>query len=75
MFNPEIGYSYFMANNRHRMKGTRIHIRAIIEGNNIVYRWYGAHKQWWHYEICGIEDLDYLYQAKVLSKKKRSLNV
>jgi len=28
----------------------KIHILEIIEGM-IVYKYYGKHKQWWHYEI------------------------
>lgn len=32
-------------------KPYKIHILAIIEENYIVFRWYGRHKQWWHYEI------------------------
>lgn len=28
----------------------KIHILAVIEGM-VVYRWYGRHKQWWHYSI------------------------
>lgn len=29
----------------------KIHILAIIDGDQIVYKWYGRHKQWWNYEI------------------------
>lgn len=29
----------------------RIHIVAIVENEMIVYRYYGKHKQWWHYGI------------------------
>jgi hypothetical protein len=28
----------------------KAHVLAIVEGN-IVYKYYGVHKQWWHYEI------------------------
>ena len=28
----------------------KIHILAIIQ-DMVVFRWYGKHKQWWHYEI------------------------
>lgn len=32
-------------------KPYKIYILAIIETDMIVYRWYGRHKQWWHYVI------------------------
>lgn len=32
-------------------KPYKIHITAIIDMNMIVFKWYGRHKQWWHYEI------------------------
>ena len=41
-------YSLQFAAGLHRYK---IHILAIIEERQVVYRWYGKHKQWWHYEI------------------------
>ena len=35
----------------------KIHVLAIADGCQIVYRWYGKHKQWWHYEIEDAEIL------------------
>ena len=29
----------------------KIHIVAIVDGGMVVYKFYGKHKQWWHYEI------------------------
>ena len=29
----------------------KIHILAIVDEGYIVFKWYGKHKQWWHYEV------------------------
>ena len=29
----------------------KIHILAIIDEHQVVYRFYGVHKRWWHYRI------------------------
>lgn len=44
------GEKYRMLGNMHCMGSTKIHILAVVEGM-IVYKWYGKHKQWWHYQI------------------------
>jgi len=31
-----------------------IHIRAIVDKDQIVFCWYGKHKQWWHYQVESI---------------------
>jgi len=36
----------------------KIHIRAIVDDNMIVYKWFGRHQQWWHYEIECAEILE-----------------
>ena len=43
----EIGKTYHIYNGY----VYKIHIRAIIDDKYVVYRWYGKHKQWWHYQI------------------------
>ena len=50
----KVGQKYILKGNVHRMGQTKIHISAVIvdgERTLIVYKWYGQHKQWWHYEI------------------------
>jgi len=32
-------------------KPHKIHILTIVDEHQVVYKWYGRHKQWWHYEI------------------------
>jgi hypothetical protein len=48
----------------------KIHILAIVE-EMVVYRWYGRHKQWWHY---GIEEPNMLefYIKKVKGKNNEN---
>lgn len=29
----------------------KCHVLAIVDKDYIVYKWYGRHKQWWHYEV------------------------
>lgn len=29
----------------------KIHILGIVDCEQIVFKWYGRHKQWWHYQI------------------------
>lgn len=43
-----------------------IHIVAIVDLDQVVYKYYGRHKQWWHYEI---EQVD-LLQVRIDRTKK-----
>ena len=36
-------------------KTYKAHIVAIVDRNMIVYKWYGRHKQWWHYDVEHID--------------------
>ena len=29
----------------------KIHVLEIVDGQYVVYKWYGRHKQWWHYNV------------------------
>jgi hypothetical protein len=33
------------------IKPYKIHICAIVDDNMVVFKWYGRHKQKWHYHI------------------------
>jgi len=37
----------------------KIHILAIVDENMVVYKWYGRHKQYWHYVVENKEMLEY----------------
>ncbi len=45
----------------------KLHICAIIDEEYVVYKWYGKHKQWWHYQIEHM----YIIDAKI----KRALEL
>jgi len=69
---PEVGYSYFLDNIQHRERGTRIHVRAIVDDFQIVYCWYGLHKQWWHYGLMSIYDWQSWSERNKITKKQKS---
>ena len=39
-------------------KPYKIYVLAIIDGDQIAFKWYGRHKQWWHYQIEHADILD-----------------
>jgi len=49
MMNFIKGNTYYIL--RSTGKPYKIHILAIVDSNMVVFKWYGRHKQWWHYEI------------------------
>jgi hypothetical protein len=54
-------------------KAYKIHIVRIVYDAGrklVVYKWYGKHKQWWHYNI---EYADYL-KGKILICKEQLRN-
>ena len=42
-------------------KPYKIHIVSIIDDNMVVYKWYGRHKQWWHYVV----EIDSILEIKI----------
>ncbi len=55
------------------VKPYKIHIVSIIKDNGnrlVVYKYFGRHKQWWHYCIEDEEILDF----KIDLCKRRKLN-
>lgn len=47
--------TYKIGDTFHLLKGPlpayKCHIVGIVDENMIVYKWYGRHKQWWHYSV------------------------
>ena len=37
----------------------KIHIVAVVDEGMVVYKFYGKHKQWWHYEVKHSDDLEF----------------
>lgn len=50
----KVGETYHILIPSKTAKLYKIHILAIIDNCQIVYKWYGKHKQWWHYEVEAI---------------------
>lgn len=53
--------------------GTRkIHIVALIENDMVVYKYYGKHKQWWHYQVKSKDEIEFFVeQLKKIQKLKK----
>lgn len=51
-------------------KPYKCHVRGVVDGGMIVYRWYGRHKQWWHYEV---ERVNYLADLIKIMKDRHGL--
>ena len=43
----------------------KIHILALVD-EHVVYKWYGRHKQWWHYNI----DDEHILSIKINREKR-----
>lgn len=37
----------------------KIHIVGIVDDVMVVYKYYGKHKQWWHYGVKREDDLSF----------------
>lgn len=37
----------------------KIHIVSIVDDIQVVFKWYGKHKQWWHYDVLQFDDLEW----------------
>jgi hypothetical protein len=36
----------------------KCHIVAFVDEDHVVFKWYGRHKQWWHYEVRHVDFLE-----------------
>lgn len=32
-------------------KTVKAHVLAVVDDCQVVIKWFGNHKQWWHYEV------------------------
>lgn len=49
--NFEVGDTHYLLVGLGSNKPYKIHICAIVDEVMVVYKYYGRHKQWWHYLI------------------------
>lgn len=51
----------------------KIHIVELIENDMIVYKYYGKHKQWWHYVVKSRKQIEFMIELgieeKLMTKK------
>ena len=51
--------------------GYKCHVVAILDEENhpqIVYKYYGNHKQWWHYFVISVFRFEYSFRIGLFSK-------
>ncbi len=44
----------------------KCHVLAIVDEDQVVYKWYGRRKQYWHYEVDPAE-----YLQMIIKRAKR----
>lgn len=37
----------------------KVHIVALIENDMVVYKYFGKHKQWWHYFVTSRTNIEF----------------
>lgn len=50
-------------------KDHKCHIVEMIECNMVVFKWYGKHKRWWHYQV---EDADHIERMHKISLERKN---
>ena len=50
----------------------KAHIVELIENDMIVYKYFGKHKQWWHYFVQSRSELEHYFK---LGKKMKGIKV
>lgn len=48
----------------------RIHIVEIVDCEMVVYRYYGIHKQWWHYGVEHWKNIKFYHELRKNDKKR-----
>ena len=48
-------------------KPYKCHVLAVVDDNQVVFKWYGKHKQWWHYDVLSL----WLVEQYIEITKKR----
>lgn len=54
-------------------KSYKYHVVSIINDGKrklIVFRYYGKHKQWWHYEIMELWHIENMFEAGLWKLKR-----
>jgi uncharacterized protein YndB with AHSA1/START domain len=62
----KVGDHFHMIQAGQGVKEYKCHILAIVDDDQIVYKWYGKHKQWWHYVV----EYDWAVEMKIKAHKE-----
>lgn len=67
MSDPKIGDFFYMKNDPRKY-----HVVSILDKEDkpqIVYKYFGVHKQWWHYEIDSVYNYNQSLEIGLYFKK------
>ena len=62
----KVGKKYRIYYGKNNFDNKKIHIVAVVDGDMIIFKWFGKHKQWWHYEI----ENTYFFYIRMKQKDK-----
>lgn len=51
-------------------RNQKIHIVELIENDMIVYKFFGKHKQWWHYKVESKRQIEFYFEMGKKEKTK-----
>jgi len=51
-------------------RNQKIHIVELIENDMIVYKFFGKHKQWWHYKVESKRQIEFYFEMAKKEKTK-----
>lgn len=71
----QVGNSFLIDYGPGRLGTKIIHIRAIVDGQQIVYRHWSKHKRCWRYHIEWVYQFEMLFSEGRLKRRGRSRNV
>jgi hypothetical protein len=50
----------------------KVHVVAVIENDMLVYKYFGKHKQWWHYFVDSRTNIEFYIKLAQTDKPKSS---
>lgn len=56
----------------HLGEARKVHIVALIENDMVVYKYFGKHKQWWHYFVDSRTSIEFYIKMAEEAKYPRT---
>nr|BDD43621.1 hypothetical protein 1 [Dehalococcoidia bacterium] len=66
----DVFYSYHPTGPK--VREYKCHVLAIVDEDHVVFKWYGKHKQWWHYEVMYIETVKFWIEKTKEWKERKN---